>query len=145
MRGGLFALVLFAAGSVMASESPLPALALVADERSTATSVPMGYFATSTTSLDIKSLPGMVSFHGAYITPASFTPATGQCNVFLAIEPTSSQVTYRLGLRSVYSALETTLTVMAANGKHPQKLKNYMAEAGEAAARRAAADEESLK
>ena len=102
----------------------------------------MSYFASSTTStLDVKSLPGMLSFHSAYITTGSFNPGTGQCNLFLAIEPTSSQVTYKLGLKgvdgnllknpsfrsddvgSVYSALETTLTVMAANNKHPQSIK----------------------
>jgi hypothetical protein len=105
----------------------------------------------------------MQSFHGAYISTASFNAATGQCNVFLAIEPTSTQVTYKLGLKgedgnalknppfqsddlgSVYSALETTLSVMAANGKHPQKLKNYMAEAEEAATRRAPAEAEAQR
>jgi hypothetical protein len=62
----------------------------------------MSYFASFTTStLDVKSLPGMLSFHSAYITTGSFNPGTGQCNLFLAIEPTSSQVTYKLGLKGV--------------------------------------------
>ena len=141
MRGALFAFsVLFAAGSVMASESPLPASALSSDDRSAAERLRMSYFASSTTStLDVKSLPGMLSFHSAYITTGSFNPGTGQCNLFLAIEPTSSQVTYKLGLKgvdgnllknpsfrsddvgSVYSALETTLTVMAANNKEQRR------------------------
>ena len=102
LRGALFVCtVLFAAGSVMASESPLPASALVSDERSTVTSLPTGYFATSSSSLDVKSLPGMLSFHSAYITTASFASTTGQCNLFLAIESTSSQVTYKLGLKGL--------------------------------------------
>lgn len=161
MRGALFAFsVLFAAGSVMASEPPLPASALPSDDRSAAERLRMSYFSSSTSTLDVKSLPGMLSFHSAYITTGSFNPGTGQCNLFLAIEPTSSQVTYKVGLKgvdgnllknpsfrsddvgSVYSALETTLTVMAANNKHPQKLKNYMAEAEEAVARRVAAEDE---
>ena len=141
MRAALFAFsVLFAAGSVMASESPLPASALSSDDRSAAERLRMSYFASSTTStLDVKSLPGMLSFHSAYITTGSFNPGTGQCNLFLAIEPTSSQVTYKLGLKgvdgnllknpsfrsddvgSVYSALETTLTVMAAANNKEQR------------------------
>ena len=48
-----------------------------------------------------------------------------------------------LGL--VYSALETTLTVMGADGKYPKKLQGYMSEAEEADTRRTAAKAEALK
>ena len=41
----------------------------------------MGYFTPSTGTRNIKSLPGMLSFHGAYITAGSFNSETGLCKL----------------------------------------------------------------
>ena len=152
MRGLLTALfVQLAAGSVITSKSsPLSAGTLHSVE-----SMPLGNFASST--LDVKPLPGLGLFHSAFITAGSFNSTTAQCTVRITIEPTSSQVQCKIGLRgvdgnllknasfgmddlgSVYSALETTLTVMGADSTYPKKLQGYMSEAEEADARRTAA------
>jgi hypothetical protein len=154
--------VQLAAGSVMTSESSsLSAGTLYEVEGGAVSSIPLGNFATS--ALDVKPLPGMGLFHSAFITAGSFNSTTAQCTVCITIEPTSSQVRCKIGLRgvdgnllknasfgmddlsSVYSALETTLTVMGADSKYPKKLQGYMSEAEEVDARRAAAEAEASK
>ena len=123
--------------------------------------MPLFNFASST--LDVKPLPGLGLFHSAFITAGNFNSTTAQCTVFINIEPTSSQVQCKIGLRgvdrnllknasfgmddlgSVYSALETTLTVMGADSKYPKKLQGYMSEAEKVDARRAAAEAEASR